>query len=295
MADLSVVIPAVNAFSDLRNCLSALQAQDHVEIEIIVVERIGAHLRANIEREFTGVTVIPVVPDTTIPDMRAVAIRATSAPVVAVIEDHVIVPAGWAKAGLDAIADGHTVVGGPVTNAATDTLTDWAAFLCEYSAVLPPLPEGPSNWLPGNNVFYTRAVLDKFDAVLDEGRWENRLHDAIREAGHELYMTAAITAGHKMHYTFGLYMSQRFLYSRAYAGMRVAGQSLPKRLAMGAAACALPAIVYLRVVRNIWTKGAHRAELIKSLPMLVPFAASWGFGEAVGYVFGEGNALAKVR
>lgn len=298
-SDLAVVIPVVNSFSDLRTCLNALLVQEGAKIEIIVVERLGPVLRANLDIEFdkdaNNITVIPTAPDATIPEMRAIGIQAAQSDAVAVIEDHVVVPPSWAKAGLDALEGGADVIAGPVVNAATDKLVDWAAFLCEYSAVLPPLPEGPSEGLPGNNVIYRKSLLDKHADLISLGRWENYLHDAIKADGVELIMSSALTAGHKMHYTFRLYMEQRFLYSRAYAGMRVKDQPLSKRLTMGAAACALPAVVFVRVVKNILSKGGHTSHLIKSLPMLAAFSVSWGAGEVVGYLFGGGDALSKVR
>ena len=45
-------------------------------------------------------------------------------------------------------------------------------------------------------------------------------------------MRPDIVVGHKMHYSFGLYMSQRFLYSRSYAAARAAGWSRGAKLKM---------------------------------------------------------------
>lgn len=295
-AELSVIVPSVNSFEDLQRSLTALSKDQGAELEILVIDRLGPLLRHELRRAFPGIRILPAPAGTTIPQMRAIAIRAATAPAVAVIEDHVIVPPGWARRMLDALVEGQDVVGGAVDNAATGTLIDWATFLCEYSSTLPPLPEGPSDWLPGNNVIYRAEILRRFDAVLDEGKWENRLHDAMRESGISLVMYPQIIVGHQMHYTFGLYMSQRFLYSRSFAGARSSGMDRKKRLVMGlAAALALPPLMYWRTIRRIAAKGRHRAELIKSLPLLVPFCLSWGAGEAMGYWFGAGTAMSRVR
>lgn len=292
---LSVVVPSVNSYEDLDGCLRALEAQG-VVLEVIVVDRLGEHVRHWVRKEHPGTRVIAVPGDATIPRMRALAIRAATAPAVAVIEDHVIVPPGWARAMLAALAGGADVAGGAVENAATGTWIDWAAFLCEYSATLPPLPAGPSDWLPGNNVIYRTAVLRRHDAVLDEGRWENRLHDAIREGGTVLVMHPEIVVGHKMHYSFGLYMAQRYLYSRSYAGARRDGMPKAKRIIMGAAALVvLPPLMFLRTIGRIRAKRRHPRELMRSLPLLVPFCLSWGAGEAAGWWFGPGRSLGRVR
>jgi len=296
--DLSVIIPSVNSYQDLKGAVAALEAQESIEgVEIIVIDRLGEHVREQVRQNFPGTVVIPVPPGTTIPKMREIGTKAVSAGVeaVGVIEDHVIVPSDWARRMLDALAEGHDVVGGAIENAATESYMDWSAFLCEYSGSLPPVPAGPQQGVPGNNVLYRREVLDRYHSVLEEGKWENRLHDAMREDGVELIMRPDIIVGHKMHYTFGLYFTQRYLYSRSYAGARVKDAPLSKKLAMGAAACALPPLMFFRTLKTVWGKGVHKDHLIKSIPVLIPFCIAWGAGEVVGYVFGAGNALSKVR
>ncbi len=299
LTDLSVVIPSVNGYDDVDGCLRALETAQGARLEIIVVDRLGEHVRHFIRREHPGVVVRAAPPETTIPQMRALGSRQARSPATAVIEDHVIVPEGWARAMLDALRDaGDKVgaVGGPVDNAATETCVDWAAFLCEYSSTLPPLPAGPADWLPGNNVVYPTEILRKHDAVLDRNAWEGALHDAILEGGDPLVMRPDIVVGHKMHYTMGLYLSQRYLYSRSFAGLRGAQMPLVKRLAAGAAALViLPPLMFLRTVTRVRGKSPYDAHLTASLPMLAPFCVSWGVGEAVGFWFGAGNALARVR
>lgn len=298
-AELSVVIPSVNRYDDLDECLRALGNEQRASLEIIVVDRLGEHVRHFIRREHPDVIICPVPSDTTIPQMRAFGIRRATSLATAVIEDHVIVPKAWARMMLDALRDeGEAVgaVGGPIENAATNSRVDWAAFLCEYSSTLPPLPNGHATWLPGNNVIYPTAILRRHDHVLDQNAWEGALHDAIREGGNPLVIRSDIVAGHKMHYTIGLYLSQRFLYSRSHAGARGAAMPLVKRLVAGAAAfVALPPLMFVRTISRVRGKAPYSAYLVRSLPMLVLFCIAWGLGEAVGFWFGPGSALAKVR
>ena len=293
-AEISVVIPLVNSVEDIRGAIDALSRQD-ARLEIIVVDRLGEAARNAIALSHPGTILIAAASDATIPQMRAAGFERAAAPAIAVIEDHVIVPDGWARQLLAALEGGADVAGGPVENAAVDKGVDWAAFLCEYSACLPPLPGGESTWLPGNNVVYRKSVLDRYASVIAEGKWENRLHDAMRADGVKLILLPDLIVGHKMHYTFGLYMSQRYLYARSYAGARVADKPAPVRLAYGAAAFGLAPLMFVRTVRNILAKGRHIDRLWPSLPMISAFVCSWGAGEVVGYWFGAGNSLSKVR
>jgi len=292
---LSVVVPSVNGWGDLEGCLQALEGQrTDADLDVLVVDRIGDGIREQVRQRFPRVTVIPAPSGTTIPDLRAMAFERARADSVAVIEDHVVVPDGWAAQLLAAQARGEEVVGGSVDNAATARLVDWAAFLCEYSQLLPPLPEGPVPGLTGNNTVYRRSLLEKHRDATRAGRWENYLHDVLRRDGVVLYQRPEIRVGHKKHYTVWEYLSQRFLYARSYAGVRVEGASLPRRLLYGLAALALPPVLFLRVVRTVWSKGRHRSELLRSIPLLTLFVSSWGLGEVVGYWFGAGDALSKV-
>ncbi len=293
---LSVVVPAVNGIGPLADTLDALAGErDGVALEVLVPERLGEAFRAEVAARYPWVRLLPASATATIPELRALAFRAAQAPAVAVIEDHVRVPSGWAAAMLAALAEGADAVGGSVENAATETLLDWAAFLCEYSQLLPPLAAGEVTGLTGNNTVYRRAALERTRAAWEAGRWEDHLHAAIRASGGRLVQHPGIRVGHRMQYAPGEYPSQRFLYSRAWAGMRAAEWPAPRRWAAGLLALALPPVLFARIVRTVWGKGYHRGILVRALPLLAWFVLAWGLGEVVGYWAGPGQALRRVR
>jgi hypothetical protein len=294
-AELSVVVPSVNGLGDLAGCLTALEAQaTGVRIETVVVDRVGEAVRLEVARRFPSARIIPVPLDTTIPRMRELAFAAATGDAVAVIEDHVIVPPGWARSLLDARRETGAVVGGSIDNAARTSVVDWAAFLCEYSHCITPLPSGPSSALPGNNVIYDRALLERYRDTIAAGKWENYLHDAMHRDGVPMVLRPEIGVGHKKHYTVGEYLSQRFLYARSYAGERVKGMPLLKRLGYGAAAFALPPLLMYRTVARVLAKRRYRMQLVLSIPLLVLFIASWTAGEVVGYWTGPADSLSRV-
>ena len=293
---LTVVVPSVNGWSDLSGCLAAL-ALEHtsVPLEVIVVERCGGTVGAQVNASFPFVRVVPVTPSTTIPQMRALAFGIASADTVSVIEDHVIVPAGWARQMLDARTGAVRVVGGTVYNAATTSPVDRAAFLCEYSHVMAGQGAGVATWLVGNNTAYERLLLQQFSHVVAAGRWENVLHDAFRASGVTLWHHPEIVAAHKKHYSVSEYTSQRFLYARAFGADRVSTRNVISRIAYGAAALALPPILFVRIVRQVLRTVTSRAQLIESVPLLLLFVTAWGLGEVTGAWFGDGGAMAKVK
>jgi hypothetical protein len=293
---LSVVVPSVNGWQDLEGSLAALERERNTTpLEVLVPERCGDVVRNALARRFPWARILPVGELITIPGMRALAFQNAASPTVAVIEDHVLVPPGWARRMVEARAGEVRVVGGGVVNAATGRTIDWAAFLCEYSHLLAPLPNGPATWLTGNNTAYERALLAECRDVIETGQWEDVLHEAFRKRGVVLWCRPDIIVGHKKHYTVGEYTSQRFLYARAYAAAKLRGASAAQRLVRGALSLALPPVLFYRIVARVWRSGAHRSELLRSLPLLAVFVLSWGLGEAAGSWFGDGGALAKVK
>jgi hypothetical protein len=293
--ELSVVVPSVSGIEDLAGCLEALGVErTTVELEALVVDRCGASVRVPVRERFPWVRLLEVDGRTPIPRMRGLAFTEARGEFVAVIEDHVIVPSGWARQLLSAAREAEQVVGGSVENAATDHIVDWAAFLCEYSRCIVPLPAGRAEWLTGNNVIYPRALLSRYTDLLAAGAWENQLHDALRRDGVRLECRPEIRVGHKKHYTVREYLSQRYLYARSYAAARVAGAPLSRRLAYGTAAIGLPPVLFGRTVSRVLAKGQHRSELVRSLPLLALFVTSWALGEVVGYWAGPGDSLARV-
>jgi hypothetical protein len=144
-------------------------------------------------------------------------------------------------------------------------------------------------------VGYRRDLLLRYRDVTAEGKWENRLHDAMRADGVELWCDAGLVVGHKKHFGFLEYISQRYLYSRSYAGARVQGAAPLRRLLTGAAAFALPPLLLVRTMRAILAKGVPVGRVLATLPLIAIYLVSWGWGEVVGYWFGAGSALARVR
>jgi hypothetical protein len=54
-------------------------------------------------------------------------------------------------------------------------------------------------------------------------------------------------------------------------------------------------LLFARTVQRILAKGQHTEKLWPSLPLNALFVLAWGWGEVVGYWFGAGDSLAKVK
>jgi hypothetical protein len=95
MPELSVIVPSVNGFGDLEGCLRSLEAQrSDVDLEVLVVDRLGPDVRTCVKDAFPWVRMLEVEPGSTIPEMRAIGFDAATSPAIGVIEDHVLVRQG---------------------------------------------------------------------------------------------------------------------------------------------------------------------------------------------------------
>src|SRR5437588_9721913 len=131
----SVVIACTVGRPYLDRCLAALHRQQGgIPAEIIVVDRVGDDVIRFVGHAYPGVRLIAADAARSVPELRALGIRAASGAVVALTEDHCIPPPDW----LAAIRRAHAshpapAIGGAVDNGAADRLLDWAVFICEYA------------------------------------------------------------------------------------------------------------------------------------------------------------------
>lgn len=295
--ELSVVVASVNGLPYPLACLEALERQEgDVTSEVVVADCTGPATVAAIRERFPAVRVLAFEEQKSVPWLRAAGIRAARGRLVAVTEDHCVPHSDWYLRIRAAHRRwGWAGVGGGVENGSTRRVVDWAVFFCEYSQHMAPVPEGPSHFIPGMNVAYDMQALHPLREMFAEGLWENFLHDKLREHGHVLGMDPQMLVDHQKYFTVPMFLSERFHYSRSFAGMRVQGGPLGRRLAWAAATPLLPFLLVSRITRNVVRRRRHLMWFVRALPLVVLFSVVWSIGELVGYLTGPGDSLLKVR
>jgi hypothetical protein len=261
---------------------------------VIVADWTDEPTRENVRTGWPRVRLLSFDEPTAVPELRAAGIAAARAPYVALIEDHCVVSEGWARGLIESQRAGHSVVGGAIRNAARARLRDWAAFFCEYSEHMEPMPGGTVESLPGMNVAYDRRAIEAMSKLLQAGRWESWLHPHLRQRGFEFYCEPRSTIEHAKEFGFREFLSQRYHYSRSHAGMRNE-QIGRRRFVYALGSPIVVPLLYARIARNVFRKRHHRRELVLSTPLVLVYLAVWAFGELVGYAFGGGRSILRVR
>lgn len=283
----------LEALESLRN-----QQGDH-RYEVIITDRCHNEISAILDNDYPEVQRIPCPPQMSLPELRTLALDRAKGNYIIVTEDHCVPSDNWlasiAQAFIEA-PEGTAAVGGCVENGVFDTSLDWATFFCEYSYFLESVDEGVTTVLPGMNVAYLHTMFDDIDReLLTAGFWETTVHPVMLDKGLKLYSTNKIRLYHCKKFSFGLFARQRYIYSRYYAGLRYPRNQILKRLFACGATVILPALLLYRSIKQIRVKKRLISEFRSAIPLLLVFYIIWAYGEMVGYILGNGDALARIE
>jgi hypothetical protein len=295
---VSVVIASGAGGEFLSRCLASLEEQAAAEdAEVIVVDRVRAAIlgRARVIRAEES-------PPTSVPELRRRGVLAAQNEIVAVLEEHCTAPPGWIAAIAAAFGDGassHAPVlaaGGPILDAGFERVRDWVVYFSEYHNYLPPWSAGERYLLNGANIAYRRSALVAHEARLARGYWEVVLHPILAAEG-RLLAVPAMGARHTGPFDYGYYLEQRYLLSRVWGGTQRARTGLAKRLVYLVLAPLFPFLLLARIAARVAATRSGRllGKLALALPLLVPVAIAYVWGEWLGYLAGPGDALERVE
>jgi hypothetical protein len=144
------------------------------------------------------------------------------------------------------------------------------------------------------NVSYDRDAIAAIDDLLRAGHWESWLHPRLQERGFDLWCDPELVLEHAKDFGFFEFVSQRYHYSRSYAGMRNA-QLGWRRVLYALGSPLLVPLAYTRMARHVRSRPTYRRQFRRATPLILFYTVVWAFGEAIGYTFGGGRSILKVR
>jgi hypothetical protein len=261
--------------------------------EILVATRHPQALRECLQAQFPEVRILAAPATATIPALRSMAIKAASCEAVMVTEDHCVPAKNWMEVADRVLSEGNDIVGGPVENACTSRMRDWAAFLTEYAVFL--RAEGIENPLPGNNIAYRRKWATDICAALDRGLWESFCYDDLKKKGAKVAFEKDLMVYHRRPFNFGYFAHQRVVFCRSYAAMRLPAFGPIHRIVYGFGSLVLPPMLMWRTWGQLSLRRRFRGKFLACLPLIAVYFAAGAVGEMFGYFFGGGESLSEVE
>jgi hypothetical protein len=307
---LSVAVALISGRTDdLRRCLDALAAQrDAPPFEVIVPYDPPCRDVLGLQADHPGVRFLEV------PDLdsakarsgagrehhdtlRTVGLRAARAPYVALTEDHAVATETWVG-DMVCLLDEHpraAAIGGAV-ECGVDTLLNRAVYFCDFGRYQNPLPEGPARYVSDSNVAYRREALEAVADVWAGDYHETMVHDALVARGHEIWLTPrSLVHQTRAGLTLAWALRERFVWARSFAGTRVRGAPLPKRLVFAGGCALLPFLLTYRLAAGARQRGRDLGGFATALPLIFVLQSLWALGELVGDLTGDPGASATHR
>lgn len=294
---ISVVIASKVGAPFVDQCLDSVRAEAQARGDEVIVVVTGPEADATrLTTAFPWARVVhcPTIPE--IPALRRRAVDEARGEFVAVIEEHCSARGDWLTQALASHDRGDfAAVGGAIHDFNYDRVADWVVYFLEYNGALPPAPAGETRDLNDANIVYRRAALVAHANLLDEGYWPMTLHPTLLAEGRKFASVPEMVVYHRGPFRFGYYLRQRFLFSRAFAGVRARNQGALGRWTYILAAPIMPFMLLARIARTVLAKRCRVGKFFAALPMLVPALVVLVAGEWVGCVFGPGDALSRVE
>jgi len=293
-AALSVVMVSPDSFETLRTTLTALRRQTAstlMEVLVVGPPAVGADLEATDFGEFAAWHYIECAATHSSAEMRVVGIRAASAPVIALTEDHCFPARGWAAALIARHAEPWAGVGALFRNANPGSAVSWANFVIEYGDWIDPQKGGEIHHIGGHNSSYKKELLlaygDRLPEILQA---ESAMQWDLATRGGRFYLEPQARMVHLNFARFGPSIKLRYHGGRLFAANRAHQWGFGKRLLFTVASPLIPLVRTWRSTRTLVRSGRSNL-LLRVLPILTVLLGFDGLGEMAGYASGAGNSM----
>ncbi len=294
MIEMSVILVVQGSFETVRRTTEHLRRQSVVRrLELVLVASSREELRADHAAisAFGKTQIVEVGAIESMAHARAEGVRAATAPVVVLAEDHCFPSPDWAALLIAAHEGPWAVVAPAIENGNPSMLVSWADFLLGYGPWAAPMPPQEMEHLPGHNSSFKREVLLPYGE--DLAGWfeaESLLHWDLRKRGHRLYLESAARTAHVNFSRLSSWLRAQYHGGRTFAGMRKSGMTASMRIIYIAGGPLIPLVRFVRTWRQAWLHGRDRRVFARSIPLLLLGLSVNGIGQIMGHAFGPGRS-----
>jgi hypothetical protein len=294
--DLSVILVTPGQGQSLLRTIRCLRKQTIASRLEIVIVAPRAELLSLEQSEFDGFAGLKTVSAgqiSSVGSAYAHGIRAATAPIVALGEDHSFPHTDWAEMLVSAHLKPWAAVGPQICNANPDGSVATADFLIAYGTWSGTTGAGEVEHLPGHNSSYKRDLLlklgDSLDVMLET---ESVLHWRLRGEGHKLYLETRAKTSHVNFSRLLSWARAQFYAGRMFGASRARNQhwSSIRQVVFTLAGPLIPLVRLKRILQQ----RSHMASKPPLFPFLLPSLCFGlvldGLGQMAGYALGEGKA-----
>lgn len=195
---------------------------------------------------------------------------------------------------------GAAVVGGPIDfDSGGAGRIEWADYFSEYGEHV-GRPTGSrevtrADRVSGANCSYKRWALEECRDLIEQAAWETPIHERLLQRGHEIRRAEAARVHYRRPSPVGELLRRRFEHGRGHAAERLSRATWVARLARGAAAPLVPAVLVWRLWRGLPPAGGLRRPFLAALGWILALTGAWALGEAAGSWFGASKAAREAN
>lgn len=291
----SITVSTVTGWPEIRKWLTAMEvAAARVGGEVVVTD--GSSSPAPDPALLASSTTWHRYPGLSVFQLREIGYRLARSTIVAVTEDHVIVPPDWGERLVAAFAatPGAMAIGGSVENGATDTITDWAAFFVALAPAVAPIESGPVARLAGNvNVAYRAEALQQIDDREGLGAPDWLHQQDLLKRGGRLIADDTIRVTHDQSCSLATFTRMHYDAGRTVAGFlrkESGGRTRLRLLAIGL-------VPYTRLWRAVvlLNRRGYGPLLRRAWPIMLWLQYAQAAGHFLGILLGPGDSPRRLR
>jgi GT2 family glycosyltransferase len=297
-SQLSVILVTPDQGQALSRTIQSLKKQtiaNRLEIVVVAPSADALALNTGEFESFAGWKTVSIGEIRAVGAAYAAGVRAATAPVVALGEDHSFPHSDWAERLVAAHEYPWAAVGPQICNANPDSSVATADYLIAYGPWSESAKSGEVEHLPGHNSSYKRELLLEYgDSLSSMLEAESVLHWQLRRSGHKLYLETAAKTSHVNMSRLASWASAQYHAGRMFAAFRARNEhwGFLRRAAFTVAGPLIPLVRLQRVLRQLNALPVN-ANLAPLLPALCFGLMLDGLGQMAGYATGEGKASEK--
>ena len=291
------MIVLTDDFATIRRLVEHLGAQTIVGgVELVVACPSAKDLEfpAGAVDALARVTVVesPLLP---LGHARAAAVRAAAAPIVVLGETHAFPAPDWAEQLIRAHDGPWQAVAPGMENGNPESALSWSGFLMDYGRWLAERPAGEIADPPAYNASWRREALlglqERLALMLEPGSPIDRRFAA---RGSLFHHEPQARVAHLNVVRPGAWAAERYWGGRLLGARRCREWSLLRRLVYFGGSVLVPLIRFVRTRTAIVLARGRRDLPTGTLAAVAGGSLLWAFGEALGYLAGEGPSEARM-